>query len=158
MSVAMPEGQTDRKMRISLEKAVLLGVFCGQLLVCAERQDDTNREPTMAPTLPNEWICHLKKAYWWQAVRMGIDCDDSHRRRPLPEFDASAAAEDRFAHRAGDLQEWLSGGTFTLPRETDGDGSGNDRVAAMGHTLRRQILNRIAELKIRSQRPNNEEQ
>ncbi|XP_019643918.1 PREDICTED: uncharacterized protein LOC109484951 [Branchiostoma belcheri] len=80
------------------------------------------------------------------------------RRRPLPELDASAAAEDRFAHRAGDLQEWLSGGTFTLPRETDGDGSGNDRVAAMGPTLRRQILNRIAELKIRSQRPNNEEQ
>ncbi|KAI8502826.1 hypothetical protein Bbelb_195280 [Branchiostoma belcheri] len=132
-------------------------------------------KPTMAPTLPNEWICHLKKAYWWQAgqpmiamrplvellivmdVRMGpyIDCDDSHRRRPLPELDASAAAEDRFAHRAGELQGWLSGGTFTLPRETDGDGSGNDRVAAMGPTLRRQILNRLAELKIRS---NNEQQ
>ncbi|XP_078681048.1 uncharacterized protein LOC144915995 isoform X1 [Branchiostoma floridae x Branchiostoma belcheri] len=148
-------------MRISLEKAVLLGVFCGQLLVCAERQDDTNREVFFlweeeGYNCYPPWHQHCQTS--GSAILRRRTGGKPVRRRPLPELDASAAAEDRFAHRAGDLQEWLSGGTFTLPRETDGDGSGNDRVAVMGPTLRRQILNRIAELKIRSQRPNNEQQ
>ncbi|CAH1231245.1 Hypp374 [Branchiostoma lanceolatum] len=78
------------------------------------------------------------------------------RRRPLPAWEFDASAEDGLP-LLGDLQEWLSDGAWTLPRETASDGSGSDHHAAKG-IERRQLPNRHPGAKIRSQGPGSNEQ
>ncbi|XP_078598736.1 uncharacterized protein LOC144874456 isoform X2 [Branchiostoma floridae x Branchiostoma japonicum] len=78
------------------------------------------------------------------------------RRRPLPVWELDVPTEDRLPY-PGDLQEWLSDGTWTLPRESGSDGPGNDGSAAMGQ-VRRQILDRLTGGKVRSLRPGKDEQ
>ncbi|XP_066292553.1 uncharacterized protein [Branchiostoma lanceolatum] len=153
--------KADRKKRMSWGKAVLMAMLLGLLLVCVESEDDTSGEVFY----DIGWAVEGYNCYppWHQhcqtsgsAILRRRTGSKLVRRRPLPVWEFDASAEDGLP-LLGDLQEWLSDGAWTLPRETASDGSGSDHHAAKG-IERRQLPNRHPGAKIRSQRPGSNEQ
>ncbi|XP_078598735.1 uncharacterized protein LOC144874456 isoform X1 [Branchiostoma floridae x Branchiostoma japonicum] len=142
-----------------MRKEVLVGMLLGLLLGCVESQDDTGGEIVImweeeGYNCYPPWHHHCQTS--GSAILRRRTDGRLVRRRPLPVWELDVPTEDRLPY-PGDLQEWLSDGTWTLPRESGSDGPGNDGSAAMGQ-VRRQILDRLTGGKVRSLRPGKDEQ